>query len=82
MDRRAREKVEVIRVGRFYAGCDFIEGGGGDHGGIVAGEFFVGEEEGDALIFLYGGIAEGLISGDAAGEDDGVRLGVILEGFC
>lgn len=78
MDRRAREKVEVIRIGRFYAGGDFIEGGGGDHGGIVAGEFFVGEEEGDALIFLYGGIAEGLISGDATGKDERFGLGIVV----
>ena len=72
----------MVGIARLDAGGDFVVSGGGDHGGVVAGEFFVGEEEGDALIFLYGGIAEGLISGDAAGEDDGVRLGVILEGFC
>ena len=34
-----RKDIELIRVGRLDAGLNFVVSGGGDHGGIIAGEF-------------------------------------------
>ncbi len=36
----------MIGVGRLDAREDFVIGGGADHGGIVAGKFWGGEEDG------------------------------------
>ena len=31
--------VESVRVGRFDTGLNFIVGGGGNHGSVIAGKF-------------------------------------------
>ncbi len=41
----ARDNVEVVRVGGLDAGENFVISRSGDHGGVVAGEFGVGEIE-------------------------------------
>ena len=35
----AGKDVEFVRVGGFDAGLNFVVSGGGDHGGVIAGEF-------------------------------------------
>ena len=82
MDNRAGKNVEVIGVGRLFAGLNGVVGGGGDHGAVVGTEFEVGEV--DLVGFTEStseGITKGEIGGDAAGEQDGFGLGVIFDGF-
>ena len=45
LDGGAGEDVEVVGVGGGDARCDFVVGGGADHGGVVAAEGFIGEED-------------------------------------
>lgn len=58
MDRNARSNIEVVRVGGLDAGEDLIIGGGGNHGGVIAGEFGIGEEEaGNGESGVFGGFS-------------------------
>lgn len=82
MDDGAGENVEVIGVGRLFAGLNGVVGGGGDHGTVVGTEFKVWEV--DLVSFTEStseGVTKGEIGGDAAGEQDGFGLGVIFDGF-
>ena len=69
MDNRAGKNVEVVGVGRLFAGLNGVIGGGGDHGAVVGTEFEVGEV--DLVGFTEStseGVTKGEIGGDAAGE--------------
>ena len=82
MDDGAGKNVEVVGVGRLFAGLNGVVGGGGDHGAVVGTEFEVGEV--DPVRFTEStseGVTKGEIGGDAAGEQDGFGLGVIFDGF-
>ena len=82
MDDRARKNVEVVGVGRFFAGLNGVVGGGGDHGTVIGTEFKVRKV--DLVRFTEStseGVTKGKIGGDAAGEQDGFGLGVIFDGF-
>lgn len=82
MDDGAGENVEVIGVGRLFAGLNGVISGGGDHGAIIGTEFKIGKV--DLVRFTEGtseGVTKGEIGGDAAGEQDGFGLGVIFDGF-
>lgn len=82
MDDGAGENVEVIGVGRFFAGLNGVVGGGGDHGTVIGTEFKVRKV--DLVRFAEStseGVTKGEIGGDAAGEQDGFGLGVIFDGF-
>lgn len=82
MDDRAGKNVEVVGVGRLFAGLNGVVGGGGNHGSIIGAEFEVGEV--DSVRFTEStseGVTKGEIGGDAAGEQDGFGLGVIFDGF-
>lgn len=82
MDNRAGENVEVVGVGRLFAGLNGVVGGGGDHGAIIGTELKVREV--DLVRFTEStseGVTKGEIGGDAAGEQDGFGLGVIFDGF-
>lgn len=82
MDNRAGKNVEVVGVGRLFAGLNGVVGGGSNHGAVVGTEFEVGEV--DPVRFTEStseGIAKGKIGGDAAGEQDGFGFGVIFDGF-
>lgn len=82
MDDRAGKNVEVVGVGRLFAGLNGVVGGGGNHGTIIGAELEVGEV--DLVRFTESaseGVTKGEIGGDAAGEQDGFGLGVIFDGF-
>ena len=66
--------IESEGVGGACAGLDGEVGGGGDHGGVVAAEFGLWEEEGEGREVLFGLFAEEGVGGDAAGEEDGRGL--------
>lgn len=40
----AGSDIEFVGVGGLDAGEDFVIGGGGDHGGVIAGEFGIREK--------------------------------------
>lgn len=82
MDNRAGKNVEVVGVGRLFAGLNGVVGGGGDHGAVVGAKFEVREV--DLVRFIKStseGVTKGEIGGDTAGEQDGFGLGVIFDGF-
>ncbi len=45
MDIDARGNVEVVGVGGLDAGENFVIGGSGNHGGVIASEFGVREKQ-------------------------------------
>ena len=60
---------------------DFREGGHGDHGGVVACETRVGEmkyKKRLRRLFRFG--PQQTVGADAAGEGDGLSVGVLFEG--
>ena len=82
MDNRAGKNVEVVGVGRLFAGLNGVIGGGSNHGAIIGAEFEVREV--DLVRFTEStseGVTKGEIGGDAAGEQDGFGLGVIFDGL-
>ena len=62
---------EIIGVGRGFAGLDFEKSGSGDHSGVIGA--VLGCREVDFGVFHVGedGLAEFLVGGDAAGEENG-----------
>lgn len=81
-NRSARRYIERIRVNWGDAREDLVVSGGTDHGSIVAGKLGLGEIDlyGIVAESLEGFVAEKLISTDAASENDGFDVGVILIG--
>lgn len=82
MNNRAGKNVEVVGVGRLFAGLNGVIGSGSNHGAIIGAEFKVREV--DLVRFTEStseGVTKGEIGGDAAGEQDGFGLGVIFDGF-
>ena len=82
MDDRAGKNVEVVGVGRLFAGLNGVVSGGSDHGAVVGAEFKVRKV--DLVRFTEStseGVAKGEIGGDTAGKQDGFGLGVIFDGF-
>lgn len=65
--------IQGVGVGGADAGADFVVGGGGDHGAVVAGELRVWEIDlGDSADFVAEGevFTEFFVRADAAGDDD------------
>ena len=72
----------MIGVGRLFAGLNRIVGGGGDHGAVVGAEFWLWEV--DMVGVLEGFlefVAEQLVGGNAAGEQDGFDWIILAGGF-
>ena len=82
MNDRAGKNVEVVGVGRLFAGLNGVIGSGSNHGAIIGAEFKIRKV--DLVRFTEStseGVTKGEIGGDAAGEQDGFGLGVIFDGF-
>ena len=77
------EDVEFVGVRRLDAGLNFVISGGSNHGCVIARKFGVWEITFETMKLsfeFFGIIAEGLISGNTTGDDEGFSFGILFDG--
>lgn len=80
LDRGAGKNIKMVRVDGLDARGNLVIGSGTNHGGVVTGIFELGEENGEIWEGGVSFVAEDLVGADAAGEDDGLDIGMLLVG--
>lgn len=75
--------VESVRVGRFDTGLNFIVGGGGNHGSVIAGKFREWEITFKTVEFSFEFLSvftESLIGRNTTSDDEGFSFGILFNG--